>query len=134
MNHYKNWLYISKCLLLVLFAGIFGIISRQIEFLPRFINLYAGDILWAFGAFFLIKAFFRGKTDLIISVYTLLFSFLIEFSQLFHPWWLNKIRDNIIGGLALGYGFHFTDLICYAVGALLGYLIVNLFKTFFNES
>ena len=44
-------------------------------------------------------------------------SFLIELSQLWHPPFLEALRATTVGGLVLGYGFLWSDLICYTVGA-----------------
>jgi hypothetical protein len=47
----------------------------------------------------------------------------IEASQLYHAPWLDAIRRTTLGGLALGYGFLWSDLACYAVGVGLGAII-----------
>lgn len=56
----------------------------------------------------------------------LFFAFAIEFSQLYHAPWIDDIRQNIIGGLVLGFGFKSSDLVCYFVGILLGFAIDSL--------
>ncbi|MBD3879661.1 MAG: DUF2809 domain-containing protein, partial [Quinella sp. 1Q5] len=43
--------------------------------------------------------------------------FLIELSQLWHPPFLEALRATTVGGLVLGYGFLWSDLVCYTVGA-----------------
>ena len=52
---------------------------------------------------------------------SLLFAFLIESSQLYQAPWLNALRDTRLGGLILGYGFLWSDLVCYTVGIGIGY-------------
>lgn len=49
-------------------------------------------------------------------VTTIALTFAIEFSQLFHPPWLNAIRDSTLGRLTLGYGFLWSDLVAYTLG------------------
>ena len=46
----------------------------------------------------------------------------IELGQLVQAPWLVAIRRTRLGGLALGTGFSATDILCYAVGAALGWL------------
>ena len=50
----------------------------------------------------------------------LVFCYLIEVSQLYQGEWLNQIRRTTLGGLILGYGFLWRDLLSYTVGVLLG--------------
>lgn len=45
---------------------------------------------------------------------------LIELSQLYHTPWLDGLRSNRVGALALGRGFLWSDLACYAVGVACG--------------
>jgi hypothetical protein len=40
-----------------------------------------------------------------------------------HGPWIDLIRRTMLGGLALGYGFLWSDLACYAVGVGLGVVI-----------
>ena len=51
------------------------------------------------------------------------FCFVIELSQLYHAPWIDGLRHTRLGGLILGYGFLWSDLICYAVGVATGWLI-----------
>jgi hypothetical protein len=52
----------------------------------------------------------------------LVLSTLIEISQLYHAAWIDAIRGYKVGGLILGYGFLWSDIICYAFGIGLGVL------------
>jgi hypothetical protein len=54
-------------------------------------------------------------------------SLLVEISQLYHGSWIDAIHQTTLGDLALGYGFLWSDLICYGVGIALGaFLDVSL--------
>ena len=57
------------------------------------------------------------------ALYALLFSFGIEFSQLYQTDWLNAIRKTTLGHLALGSGFDVIDFIAYSIGIVLCVLI-----------
>ncbi len=58
----------------------------------------------------------------------LLFSFAIEFSQLYKALWINNLRHTLFGRLVLGEGFLWSDLVCYTVGIAIGVLIDILLK------
>lgn len=46
-------------------------------------------------------------------------SFAVECLQLWRPPFLQALRATVLGGLVLGSGFLWSDLVCYTVGALL---------------
>lgn len=101
-----------------------GLLSRRfINYIPNIINLYLGDLLWAIMIFFIFRIIFLNKPVKKIALYGVLFCFFIEFSQLYHDTWIDAIRKTIIGGLILGYGFLWSDLIAYSLGVFTGALI-----------
>jgi hypothetical protein len=55
------------------------------------------------------------------------FSYVIEFSQLYQSDWINTLRDTTLGGLILGYGFLWSDLLCYAAGIFIGACLEKYF-------
>ena len=85
------------------------------EHFPRWYVLYAGDFLWAALVFFLYCLIFNLKTKYAAAAAAIT-ACLIEFSQLFHPVWLEQLRSIKVFSLALGFGFLWTDLIAYAFG------------------
>jgi hypothetical protein len=109
--------------LIVLFA-LLGIGSRRYaERLPGFVAAYAGDTLWALVAFLGIGLLLPRVSTWAVAVLAMAFSVLIELSQLYHAPWIDAIRRTTVGGLALGFGFLWGDLACYAAGVALGILI-----------
>jgi hypothetical protein len=54
---------------------------------------------------------------------SLLFCFAIEFSQLYKAPWINDLRHILFGRLILGDTFLWSDLLCYVVGIMTGWLI-----------
>lgn len=107
--------------LLLLSGAFIGVLSRKFSmYLPSFLALYAGDTCWAFSAYFLIKILFPEMKTLFLGIYTYSFSLFIEITQFIHFPLLEKIRSTFLGGLALGFGFHLSDLICYFAGVVLG--------------
>ncbi|SHI49229.1 Protein of unknown function [Desulfosporosinus lacus DSM 15449] len=113
-----------RYLFLVITVMILGLCSRRFSiFFPSWVNLYLGDVLWGLMIFFLCGFAFKASETRVVTVRALLFSFGIEFSQLYHSQWIDSLRKTRIGGLILGYGFLWSDLVSYAVGIGVGVLI-----------
>lgn len=108
----------------MLCAMALGLLSRRYtEVLPRFIVEYAGDTLWALAAFIGIGFLLPKGNTLPVASLALLFSYAIETSQLYQAPWIQQVRHTLLGGLILGYGFLWSDLICYTIGVGLGALV-----------
>ena len=106
--------------LIVLVMGL-GLASRHFRAsLPSFIAEYSGDTLWALMVF-LITGFLwaKGKTVQVAGA-ALAFAYAIEISQLYHAPWIDAIRHTTLGALVLGFGFLWSDLVCYTVGVGIG--------------
>ncbi len=86
---------------------------------PEFIATYAGDVLWAVVAYLLMGVIAPSATVRRRGAIALAFAFIVEFSQLWHPEWLDAIRTTTLGHLLLGIGFEWSDLPCYTLGVLL---------------
>jgi hypothetical protein len=107
---------------------VLGISSRSYsDRLPVFLASYAGDTLWALTAFLSIGILFPRWTTLRVCIAALVFAILIELSQLYHSSWIDQLRHTRLGGLILGYGFLWSDILCYCVGIGLGCLLEVLF-------
>ena len=102
---------------------IAGLASRRYRGqLPAFLAEYAGDTLWALMLFLLVSTLLAGRPILTRAASSLALAFLIEISQLYHAQWIDSIRQTTLGGLVLGFGFLWTDLVCYSVGIATGSL------------
>ena len=109
--------------LLIAVVIFFGLASRAKTvqpYLPQFISEYAGDTLYALLAFFGGAFLFPKMATLRVAILALLFCFAIESSQLYHAPWIDALRHTRLGGLMLGFGFLWSDLLCYIVGVALG--------------
>ncbi|MEP7339604.1 MAG: DUF2809 domain-containing protein [Acidobacteriota bacterium] len=91
--------------------------------LPKFLASYSGDTLWALMVFAGIGFLAPRWSSLRVSAMALLFSYTVEFSQLYHAPWLDSVRHTRIGKLILGFGFLWSDLLCYTVGVVIGLLV-----------
>ena len=116
-------------LLIILLITAFGLPARLIQDrLPVWYTLYFGDYLWAMLLFFLFSLMLRTSTFK-ATLITVLFTYLIEISQLFHPQWLEYLRSIKLFALVLGYGFLWSDIVAYTLGILTGALVEHLIKT-----
>ena len=98
-----------------------GLASRRYaHILPQWAELYMGDALWALMVYFIFGFIFNKKSVMVIALLAIGFSFGIEISQLYHAAWIDAIRATRIGGLVLGFGFLWSDLLCYTVGVSVG--------------
>lgn len=57
-----------------------------------------------------------------LAFISLIFCYGIEISQLYHETWIDSIRATTLGGLVLGYGFLWSDLVAYTIGVGVGML------------
>lgn len=115
---------------LVLIAStiVLGLSSRTFApALPSVVGSYAGDTLWALAAFLGFGLILPGASTALVAGLAMTFSVLIELSQLYHAPWIDSIRETVLGGLVLGYGFLWSDLACYAVGVVLGVVVERTF-------
>jgi len=104
-------------LLSVFITIILGLASRKFsDSLPLFIALNAGDALWAMMVYFGFHFLLVYKPVLTAFLFSIVFSFGIEFSQLYQADWINQLRDTLLGGLILGKGFLVADLFRYTAG------------------
>src|SRR5271157_384064 len=104
-------------IILIALACLLGIGSRRYAHaLPGFIAAYAGDTFWAFAAFLGIGLVLPRASTRTVAMLAMAFSVAIELSQLYHAPWIDSIRHTTLGGLILGFGFLWSDLVCYALG------------------
>ena len=110
-------------LLLTIIVMVLGLLSRKISGLHKIIELYSGDILWALMVFLLFAFLFNKKSTIFIISWAIICSYSIEISQLYHAPWIDAIRNTVLGGLILGFGFLWSDLVCYTIGVIIGIII-----------
>ena len=101
---------------------VLGLFSRS-SYIPQLIYPYIGDVLYATMMFWVFACFYPNKISSKLLYYSIGLCFIIECSQLYQAEWINEIRYTKLGGLILGFGFLWTDLICYTIGGLLAYKI-----------
>lgn len=104
---------------MILMVVLLGLSTRYFNG-PIFVTMYVGDGLWALMVFLIIGFLFKDKSTLYISLLALIFCYGIELSQLYQGVWISNLRATTLGGLVLGYGFLWKDILSYTVGVALG--------------
>jgi hypothetical protein len=112
----------SIYIFLVITTIVIGLLSSA-DFIPTLIYPYLGDVLYALMVFFLLGLLFPSMHSIKLTLLAIIICFLVEVSQLYQADWINAIRNTLLGGLLLGYGFLWSDLISYLIGGLLGFSI-----------
>ncbi|MFC4802981.1 MULTISPECIES: DUF2809 domain-containing protein [Neobacillus] len=108
----------------ILVVIILGLASRKYShMLPPFLADNAGDALWAMMVYLGFRFLLFRKRILTALLLSLIFSFGIEFSQLYQAGWINQIRGTVLGALVLGHGFLMVDLLRYTIGIMIGSFI-----------
>jgi len=116
--------FVAGCVVVAL-----GLCSRRYAgLLPEFLSRYSGDTLYATMIFIGVGFLVPRWSSLHAGVVSLLFCFAIELSQLYHAPWIDHLRHTRLGGLVLGYGFLWSDLLCYTLGVTLGLLLELAFS------
>lgn len=112
----------------IIIVIILGLASRRYgELLPAWLGAYSGDVLWGLMVYFIVGFLLPKHKIFYITLIAIIFSTLIEISQLYHAPWIDVIRSNRLGGLILGYGFLWSDIVCYAFGITVGAAIEFVF-------
>lgn len=116
----------GKYLLAVLVCIMLGIGSRMnTSVLPDFVVKHFGDALWAAMIYFGVRALFIRMLSVKVLVLSLGFCCVIEYSQLYQAEWIINLRNTLLGGLILGKGFLYADLVRYIIGAIAAYALDN---------
>jgi glycopeptide antibiotics resistance protein len=111
----------------VVLTILLGLASRKFSHLLfSFIAENAGDVLWAMMVYFGFRFLLVNKSMITAFLLSFLFSFGIEFSQLYQEDWMNQIRGTLLGALILGKGFLLVDLIRYSTGIVIAYSLDRL--------
>ena len=99
-----------------------GLLSRSpiADPLPALVRTYAGDTLWALALFLTLGLVFPKARIAPLAIGAVLLSYGAELSQLYQAPWINAVRHTLPGALLLGFGFRWSDLVCYSLGILLG--------------
>lgn len=104
---------------------LIGLSSRYTSIYPKILQVHLGDAVWASMIYFGCKLILTNDKKLPAILYPLLFCCFIEFSQTYQANWIVNIRSTLIGGLILGKGFLWIDLVRYTIGIVIAFCADN---------
>lgn len=96
-----------------------------------FIREYGGDTIWAGMFLFLLRIFFSKIKLWKLALVCFGCGVADELLQLYHAPWIEAIRNTRVGGLMLGFGFLWSDIVCYAAGILFAFFIIRCIENLF---
>jgi hypothetical protein len=115
----KRWLYAA----LVVITIPLGLATRwQQQYFPQIVDEYGGDVFAATCIFFGCRLLCPHWSLLKVALLSYFVSVLIELQQLYRAPWAVRFRNITAVGILLGHGFLWSDIVCYAVGTILGYV------------
>jgi hypothetical protein len=117
----RNRLRYGGCLLSVIATGLLW--RSSLLSLPTTLSKYGGDALWSLMVFFGLGLLLPHRSTKATAALALLFSFLVETTQLYHAPWIDGIRSTRLGALALGSVFNWPDFPAYVAGVLTGVVL-----------
>ena len=97
---------------------VLGLSSRA-RFAPALVRTYLGDVLWGSLFFLLFALVWPRQGSRRLAACAVAAASAIELSQLYRSDFANQLRSSRVGGLLLGHGFSWSDLICLSLGATL---------------
>ena len=111
----------NRILYVGLIVGTIGLgLASRAEGVPVFVRAYLGDALYALMVYLITGTLFPRMRPLSVAFLSILVCSSVELSQLYQADWLTAIRRTRLGGLVLGFGFLWSDLLCYLAGGLAG--------------
>ena len=110
----------SIIIVITIVTGLFVRLKKQ--WFPDIVNLYLGDVLYAFMMYYIVSFIAMYKTIKIKAIAALLICFAIELFQLYQAEWINVIRQTLPGRLILGSGFLWSDLLAYCIGVTTAFI------------
>lgn len=119
-TQHKRWLY---AVLIIIIIPL-GLATRwRQQYFPPIIDTYGGDVFAATCIFFGCRFVCVRWTLLKVACLSFLVSVLDEVQQLYQAPWAVQFRNITTVGILLGHRFVWSDIVCYAVGTLIGWIV-----------
>ena len=122
-----------QILLLILITTILGFASK---FYEGTFELWVNNSLSGmfYEIFWCLVAFLFFNNYLSISIIVFIVTCILEFLQLWHPVFLEYIRNSFIGRTLIGNSFSYNDFIYYFIGCLISYVIMKKINDFYYKT
>lgn len=120
----RNRITYFMCIIIAIILTI--MIENYKNVLPLSIGNYLENVLKALIIYLFIAFIFKKISAINISVISMLICSCFSISNLCEIPWVDNIKNTSIGLFILGNSFVYTDLICYLVGVILGFVLEML--------
>lgn len=121
MNRYR--LIIILLLIIIIPLGILTkFYSGSAE---DWVNNSLGGLLYEIFWCLVVAFIFLQIKPIKIAIWVFIITCLLEILQLWHPSFLELVRNNFIGRIIIGNSFNWMDFPYYFIGSLLGYFILS---------
>lgn len=101
-----------------------GLATRKYgQYMPALVSTYGGDVLYATCWFFFLRIFIAKTPVWKVALFACFICYVIEVLELVQTPWMKKLQHTPPLGLILGYGFNWSDLLCYTIGCTVGLLL-----------
>ena len=108
---------------------LLGLASRTYPWIfPASLEKYPGDALWALMVLLILGFIWPKLPATWLAIFALVVSFTVEFGQLYRSMWLTAVRETTLGHLVLGSTFNPIDLVAYAIGVCIGFIVVSILQ------
>lgn len=119
---------IIKIILLVLLI-IVGVSTKFYHGVAsEFVNNHLGGIIYVIFWILFFSTILPKQKPFKITLWVFMITCVIEFTQLYHPIYLEKLREYFVFRAFFGNSFNPFDILFYLVGALVGYFLLILIK------
>lgn len=119
---------IIKIILLVLLI-IVGVSTKFYHGVASvFVNNHLGGIIYVIFWILFFSLILPKQKAFKITLWVFMVTCVIEFTQLYHPLYLDKLREYFIFRALFGNSFNPFDILFYLVGAMIGYFLLILIR------
>ena len=87
--------------------------------LPAWVRGHVGDVLVCIAIYLAVAFLFPRARAWRIALFTIVYSVIVECTQLYHAPGLDRFRSTLAGQLTIGSTFSWSDMVCYAMGTLI---------------
>jgi uncharacterized protein DUF2809 len=131
MRVHNNFLRVIYLILVIFFIWLALATRQHPQWFHPLVAQYGGDAIWAGMFLLLLRVFFLKIRLWKLALFAYTLGVITECLQLWHVSWIEAIRSTRLGGLIIGYGFLWSDIVCYAAGILLACILILLLERFF---
>ncbi len=98
-----------------------------------FVRYYLGDVIVVWVIYLFVKALFPKINSYLTAFGVMLFAFLVEFLQYIHIVDILGLGNINFFRVLIGTSFSKIDLLCYACGTIITFLVISIYKKIRNK-